>query len=70
LKGLMVGTVRCLLFEYQEFTLVNAITEPCLQRVRVVDSWEFEGDGYHWTDLYLPLSLMRWSERDVVKVFT
>lgn len=45
LKGLKVGTVRCLLFEYQEFTLVDAVAEPGLQRVRVVDSWEFEPDS-------------------------
>jgi arrestin-related trafficking adapter 4/5/7 len=45
LKGLRVGTLRCILFEYQEFTLLDAIIEPGLQRVRVVDSWEFESDN-------------------------
>jgi arrestin-related trafficking adapter 4/5/7 len=41
LKGLRIGTVRCLLFEHQEFTVVE-VAEPSLLRVRVVDSWTFE----------------------------
>jgi arrestin-related trafficking adapter 4/5/7 len=41
LKGLTIGTVRCILFEYQEFTLREA-PAPSLLRERVVDSWAFE----------------------------
>lgn len=41
LKGLKIGTARCELFEYQEFTLLEA-ADPRLLRVRVVDSWVFE----------------------------
>jgi hypothetical protein len=43
LKGLRIGTVRCYLFEHQEFTMAGV---AALLRVRVVDSWSFEpNDG-------------------------
>lgn len=40
-KGLTTGTLRCVLLEYQEFTLREGAARSLL-RERIVDSWEFE----------------------------
>jgi hypothetical protein len=54
LKGLKIGTIRCILFETHEFTLQGtaANTEKIWKHSRAIDSWEFElNDEEHYQDV-------------------